>query len=324
MELAKDFVFTSHPEIPLRQALRADQLGPLHLLPGVWKGHGFNQIWRPFNVASNPTGNPPPPPNQDRFLELNLTNETLQFEEIPGKIPNRGLLQIDINLFGLTYLQQISDHNVGGGIHVEPGIWVNVQSTTAPAEVATVVRMASIPHGTTIEAQGTAKTINGPPVFAPVSITPFTIGNPAALHPFLESDLNTATLFRSPNSPPPSAQLANITQAMVDNPNSVLLTAIQGQNILETTILSISSTLGIVPDPNAGGGVANIAFLTGNSPPGPNALAAELDATFWIETVKEPSGKTFHQLQYTQRVLLNFNTLSWPHVSVATLKRHPA
>jgi hypothetical protein len=26
------------------------------------------------------------------------------------------------------------------------------------------------------------------------------------------------------------------------------------------------------------------------------------------------------QLQYTQRVLLNFNGLSWPHVSVATLQ----
>jgi hypothetical protein len=28
---------------------------------------------------------------------------------------------------------------------------------------------------------------------------------------------------------------------------------------------------------------------------------------------------TYTQLQYTQRVILNFNGLSWPHVSVATL-----
>jgi hypothetical protein len=28
---------------------------------------------------------------------------------------------------------------------------------------------------------------------------------------------------------------------------------------------------------------------------------------------------TAPQIQYSQRVLLNFNTLSWPHVSVATL-----
>jgi len=28
---------------------------------------------------------------------------------------------------------------------------------------------------------------------------------------------------------------------------------------------------------------------------------------------------TYPQIQYTQTVLLNFNGLSWPHVSVATL-----
>jgi hypothetical protein len=34
------------------------------------------------------------PADQDRFLELNLTQETLRFEEIPGAIPNRGLLRL--------------------------------------------------------------------------------------------------------------------------------------------------------------------------------------------------------------------------------------
>ena len=81
---------------------RANPIGPLAGLRGVWKGHGFNQIWRPFHGS------------QDHFLELNETNETLQFEEIPGDIPNRGLLQADINLHGLRYLQQIQDANVLG------------------------------------------------------------------------------------------------------------------------------------------------------------------------------------------------------------------
>jgi len=36
------------------------------------------------------------------------------------------------------------------------------------------------------------------------------------------------------------------------------------------------------------------------------------------------TGRIKHQLQYTQTVLLNFNGLSWPHVSVATLiKQEP-
>ena len=44
-------------------------------------------------------------------------------------------------------------------------------------------------------------------------------------------------------------------------------------------------------------------------------------ATFWIETVKKPGGGHFLQLQYTQLVILDFNGLSWPHVSVATLRK---
>ena len=52
---------------------------------------------------------------------------------------------------------------------------------------------------------------------------------------------------------------------------------------------------------------------------GPNAHAATVSATFWIERVRDKDGNEFDQLQYTQRVLLNFNGLNWPHVTVATL-----
>ena len=73
----------------------ANPLGPLADLPGKWTGKGFNQIWRPFN----------PKTTSDRFLELNLTDETLEFSASIGNIPNRGLLQADIELFGIHYLQ---------------------------------------------------------------------------------------------------------------------------------------------------------------------------------------------------------------------------
>jgi hypothetical protein len=72
--------------------------------------------------------------------------------------------------------------------------------------------------------------------------------------------------------------------------------------------------------PLVGGGTDNIAFLQGTAG-GPNALAASMTAIFWLETVEEPGKAPFLQLQYTQTVLLNFNTLSWPHVSVATLRK---
>ena len=50
--------------------------------------------------------------------------------------------------------------------------------TSNPAEVPTVVRMASIPHGTTVLAQGIATLIGGPPTITNTNIIPFVIGNP--------------------------------------------------------------------------------------------------------------------------------------------------
>ena len=325
MELTSDFAFKPLP--PLANATHfpfpviLNPLGPLADLPGTWTGSGFNQIWRPFHAPNPPIPNQPPPPaGQDRFLELNLTQETLTFETISGPIPNRGLLQADMNMFGLTYLQQISDRNVkdaqghGAGLHIEPGIWVSVPPTANPVEGPTVCRMASIPHGTTILAQGTSFAVNGPPVFTAADITPFRIGQPTQKIKFPESNLAVPTAFRSP---PP--QIAGITQGMVDNPNSVLQAAIAGQTITHTIVLVVSS------DPVApviGGGTANTAFLQGAAG-GPNAQATHVTSTFWLEVVKGQAGQAdFHQLQYTQTVLLNFNGLSWPHVTVGTLKRN--
>jgi len=316
MELKPDFAFTPLPAIarPLRFSLAGatdTPLGFLEGLKGTWAGRGFNVIWRPFEGG---------PPNQDRFLELNLTEETLRFEEIPGSIPNRGLLQPDINMFGLWYLQTIADANIKAngkpaGLHLEPGIWANVPQTEHPNEVPTVVRMASIPHGTTVLAQGLAFTSPEGPNIIDINITPFEIGNPAKVVPFPESDLSKPSEFRTP-----PAGLVGIDQAIVGNPNLVLKRALEGKTIKNTVVLDVSSDQST---PVFGGGLANTAFLQGSPNEGPNAQAALVRATFWIETMAGPvaDGPDFHQLQYSQTVLLNFNTLSWPHITVATLLR---
>lgn len=309
MDLEPDFVFRPLPDIdrPLRfaaHALPANTLGPLQQLPGKWVGKGFNVIWRPSST-----------PGQGHFLELNLTEEVLEFSEIPGAIPNRGFLQPDIEMFGVRYLQQIKDANNRAGLHIEPGIWVNVPQTENPAEVPTVVRMASIPHGTTVVAQGVSTQVPGPPVIANNNITPFAIGNPNNKIQFPEANLSIASNFRSP-----PADIAGIAQAMVDNPNSVLLSALSGQTISSTIALEISSN---PTAPVLGGGLANTAFLQGSPAAGPNAQAALVTAIFWIETLKVGSGQVDEfQLQYTQTVLLNFNGLSWPHITVATLRKN--
>jgi hypothetical protein len=292
----------------------AGPLGPLAQLPGTWKGHGFNTIWRPHHGG------------QDRFLELNLTTETLVFTRINGPIPNRGLQMPDINMFGVTYLQQIEQTSDKKGLHIEPGIWANVPSTTDPAEPPTVVRMASIPHGTVILAQGEAQIlIGGPQQIPDNNILPFFLpGSPPAnsdfnsvAATFTELDLSTPTAFRFASP--------GVTQAMVKNPNSVLQAALhaslQSTTMKSRTFLHVSTTHSPV---KGGGGTANTAFLAaGSNPPGGNATAVEVDATFWIETIAGTGGKADTlQLQYTQLVQLDFNGIRWPHVTVGTLQKH--
>jgi hypothetical protein len=285
---------------------------PLDQLVGTWKGTGFNTIWRPHF----------PSPPSDRFLELNLTCETITFTPINGAIPNRGFLQGDINMYGLTYLQQISDSTNGDGLHIEPGIWVIVPETTDPAVPPSVVRMASIPHGTTIVAQGTAS-IGTAPTIPDINIIPFGINDPppsnaeftTAMATFTEMNLAASAPFRSDPLPPA------ITPDMVENPNSVLQAALAqaasaGRTVRTTTTLAVTST----PTPVPGGGTANTAFLAdGNANQGGNANASSVAAIFWIELIETQSGPDVLQLQYSQTVMLDFNNLRWPHVTVATL-----
>jgi hypothetical protein len=300
------------PHVP-RAGGAPDPLGALAILEGTWKGHGFNAIWRPHHPASQ----------QDRFLELNITDETLVFTKINGPIPNRGLAMPDINMFGLTYMQQIQESSTGAGLHIEPGIWASVPHTTDPNEPPSVVRMASIPHGTVILAQGVAEVHPGGPQNIPDNnILPFFFGSPAPANSdfnsvaqtFPELDLSIPTQFR--------VVAPGVTQQIVKNPNSVLqkalATSLQGTTMKSRTFLHVASTHTLI---KAGGGTANTAFLSSSgNPPGGNARAAQVDATFWIETIAGTGGHPDkHQLQYTQLVMLDFNGIHWPHITVGTL-----
>jgi hypothetical protein len=316
-----NFAFEGAPPIgPARETAGPPspaELGPLAQLPGTWTGTGFNAIWRPHN----------PMQPHARFLELDITTETLAFSPINGPIPNRGLLNPDINMFGLTYMQQVSEALLPPrGLHVEPGIWATVPPTTDPALPATVVRMGCIPHGTSILAQGVADIdVRGAPAIEDVNIVPF----PGAVAPtnpdfpiveteFPELDLSKPHLCRHASS--------RVTQEMVENPNSVLQAVMARQPIKSHTSLVVSTGPDVIPGseqpgvPVPGGGTANTAFLSKvSSPQEGNADAIEAEATFWIETVLEPEGIEFLQLQYTQIVRLRFDGFTWPHITVATL-----
>lgn len=130
-----------------------------------------------------------------------------------------------------------------------------------------------------------------------------------------ELDLSIPTQFPSVS--------AGITQDMVKNPNSVLQQALkaslQGTNMKSRMFLNISTTNRIV---KGGGGTANTAFLgSSHHPAGGNARASHVEATFWIETIAGTGGSPdVRQLQYTQLVMLDFNGIHWPHVTVGTLR----
>ncbi len=339
-------------------------LGPLSAFVGDWVGNGFNTIFRPDNTVT-PTPLPIPVPGSDNILELNLTSENLTFSPSLGSVPNRGTTpQGDIFLNGVPYLQTINDITIHGesvGIHVEPGIWMHVPKTTVPALGDTVVRMGSIPHGTTIDAQGTFVTAAGPPTINPVDITPFQTGHPANKVPFPSQIATNNNTARIPQDLTTYIAAGTITQPLLNDPNTLLRNHISKQKIVSTTTIVISTAP--PPPPSLfGGGVDNIAFLLGQAAAtAPNAQTLQMLAVFWIETVEEvilvppfhvgqppfaikakpsvpgqlvptfsvtppydlemPRELTVHftQIQYTQTVLLNFNTLTWPHVSVNTL-----
>ena len=227
---------------------------------------------------------------------------------------------------------------------------MNVPATSDPPEGNTLVRMASIPHGTTLCAQGTFRTFSGPPSIPPVSITP-DIGR------FPSQIASNSRTARIPQDLTRFIKRGSITQDILDDPNTVLRNATAHQTILSTTALGVASN---VSSPLFGGGIDNIAFLLGDANvTEPNAQIPQMASFFWIETVQSQitvpawtpgqpplaipapttSGPapvflvtppaavtqprkikaTSTQIQYSQKVILNFNGILWPHVSVGTL-----
>lgn len=278
------------------QLATADRLGPLQDLTGFWEGVGFCIIARPNFSGGNENG---------IFLQLNLLRETIEFTPIGSPVFNRGSVQGDIAIYGLTYLHRVTNGVTGGALHIEPGMWLNIPATTEPSAKASIARMAIIPHGNSVCTVGFSEDVvfTGLPTIPPANTVPFKIGEqppPAGTkNPYPEYDLSVANKFRSDPLPP------EITQALINDPNIMVRNALQGQNL--TKIIRLITTTA------PSGGIDNIPFIT------KNADTDSLESVFAIETVKDPSGNEFLQLQYSQTALLNFCEMSFPHVTVGTL-----
>lgn len=174
---------------------------------------------------------------------------------------------------------------------------------------------------------------------------------------FTQYNLTNAASPTNPRTPlgnVPPVFPAAITQQLLNDPIVLLQQHIQEQvaegctfegtaiNIAPQSPITFSTTPNAPPPggpivavnvADSSGGIENLPFLV------TNADAALVYATFWIEKVTPKIGPHFMQLQYAQFVFLNFPAVlipstapppvsdqgklnfSWPHVSVATLRK---
>ncbi|MFT4928492.1 MAG: hypothetical protein ACI8WB_004611 [Phenylobacterium sp.] len=297
------------------EAQEKNALGPLDLLLGTWQnvpnleGRGWNMIALPFDEA----------PFDYRLL-LNQYNETLTFSLVGDEVPNRGLPEGngedgDQFIAALNYEQAITQiaaedspnsglaGDAGVEIHFEPGLWLHMRDNrTNDLDIA---RLSTIPHGDSVLALGKSGKVKG---IAPI---PDVNGLPEGVP---NCDINTSYLH------PYKHFHENLFKGLFDplHPNALLNAANQGVDVESTIVLKVDTTVET-------GGITNIPFVVRQ------ADAAEMQSTFWIQTLKEKDakGRQKMRLQYSQVIFLEFfdrrdgapGRIRWPHVSINTMER---
>ncbi len=248
-------------------------------LVGAFSGPGFNLIFRPHGDKTPPEKQKDIKLPRKHLLELNLTHELWTFPTAKanlGKIFNRvaGTSDKDAILRGVPYTQLVRDVTATAGkfagqripvtrlgeavdptlqgdvedIHFEPGLLIHVPPSTPNPDKPTICRMASIPHGTTINAQGEAATkVDGksePDI--PVSQTaskPFSLKTAIVSTKFDDDqfNVNNAAATRLPQD---LLQFKNnlITQDLINDPNNLLKTHNAGKTFSQTIKFKVSTT----------------------------------------------------------------------------------
>ncbi|MEQ1662017.1 MAG: heme-binding protein [Thiobacillus sp.] len=293
-------------------------LGPLQLLPGLWKnlpglpGRGWNMIALPFATE-------PQSPINYRLL-VNQYNEELRFSLVDKAVPNRGIKRngtstnSDQFIVTLDYEQTIkqiaADDFPRSGlagpaelpIHHEPGLLLHMTNETSDG--LDIARLATIPHGDSVLALGRDREVIG------------------AIDIFEENGLPIGVNqdLSSPYLAPYKHFHDNLFEGLFDpvRPHLLLAAANQGVNIVRTIELTFDTKLGT-------GGITNIPFIVDQ------ANATEMKATFWIQELADldAAGHNKLRLQYIQTVFLDFfqrrdgqpGLIRWPHVSINTLEK---
>lgn len=262
-------------------------------LQGRWVGEGINTLWVP-TPAGAPTPTPPPTynpvPNQPakplpRFVS-SRTTETIVIGEALGSVPNKGAKE-EFSEIAAPYEQRTCDEN-GNLIHVENGFWLLTPLTQVPEAGASVAKLSSIPHGTVAIVQGDLPTRHDGQSQLPA---------PDAVPVMPASPVEGLI---KPSGPLAQEFIDNVA-AYVQQRATTDCTGLLWQLELEST------------------GVANIPFVN------QNAKVTSVRSTFWIGNLGIRADGEGEQaasvLAYVQTVLINFDGIDWPHISVGYLTR---
>ncbi len=307
-----------------------EDLGPLSLLPGIWKntdalhGYGFNMIALPMNDAKN-----------GYRLLMNQYDEELHFSIVDKGVPNRGSGfdgqngQTDQFVVALDYDQKITqiaaadspptgltDKFDGQVIHREPGLWLHM--TNRNTDGFNIARLGTVPHGDSLLAVGIApeKPFDGLPPRGVPQVNGLVIGGGDDLTKpyfepykhFVDSPFKGAINIEGFDGFEP----LNTTKLL----DHAIKTALPGV-VKRSTVLHIDST-------RDHAGIRNIPFVVRQ------ANATAMNATFTIMEVEDTeSGRTRLFLQYVQNVILDFigrpdghpGLARWPHISINTMEK---
>lgn len=315
-----------------------DDLGPLKLLPGIWKntdalhGFGFNMIALPF--ADSESG---------YRLLMNQYDEELHFSIVDKGVPNRGSgfdsiaskpVIADQTIVALDYDQKITQIAAedfptsgetskfdGKAIHKEPGLWLHM--TDQNTNGINIARLGTIPHGNSIVALGRARdeAFQGLPNNIIPNMNGIVIGG--GVNPGEEDlELQYFAPYKHFHENPFKGKVA-IPGFMGFEPvdTTALLrhaatNSLPGE-IKKTMRLEVDSTLDHA-------GIRNIPFVV------KQADATAMNSIFLIYEVEDAeTGQTRLFMQYVQNVILDFigrpdghpGRARWPHISINTMER---
>ena len=318
-----DFAFAGldTPEAPSAEAAQAivaqtpNPLGALAALAGTWVGHGFNSIWRPHHPAS-----------QDRFLELNMTDETLIVhpDQRPDPQPRARDARHRHVRPHLHAADQRGEHRRRAAhrardLGERPA---HHRSQRARRRWCGWRRSRTAPSSS--PRASPRSTPGGPQNIPDNNILPFFFGSPAPANSDFNSVAQTFTELesvasrpRSASSRPGSPRPSSRTPTACCRPRSQ--SSLHGTSMKSRTFLHVATQRTASSRPAAAPPTRR-SWRPAATRPAATPRPRRWSATFWIETIAGTGGQPDkHQLQYTQTVMLDFNGIHWPHVTVGTL-----